>query len=389
MLCKPMTAYDLDPDVVRWNLHLLDVCTLSNDTFGNMVTQYDADLSRVEYVREGYIEPFNVENDEVIAKAYQEELSRLAKAEASGCPNLGEENLQASILAQDWLGPSKRHGDSECQPCVGHGDDWKTEDGYGRLGYSDDHIDKENVAFDYTKSQEEANDSCKWINEEAGDDMGTLFTHTYPVGNSGNGEGWLLDIADESPLDGEVGRRLNTMVPAPHVPKTNEKIPTVDEELSDHERLLERLQLYEVVEHKVQGDGNCQFRALSDQLYRSPDYHGVVRELVVKQLKSYPEMYEGYVPMAYVDYLKKISKNGEWGDHVTLQAAADSYGIKIFVITSFKDTCSIEILPHTQKSKRVIFLSFWAEVHYNSIYPEGELPPPYENEKKKKKWWNW
>ena len=58
-------------------------------------------------------------------------------------------------------------------------------------------------------------------------------------------------------------------------------------------------------------------------------------------------MYEGYVPMAYNDYLKTMKRsetlsllsvlstyicltvnywehrNGEWGDHVTLQAAAD------------------------------------------------------------------
>lgn len=28
------------------------------------------------------------------------------------------------------------------------------------------------------------------------------------------------------------------------------------------------------------------------------------------------------------------------------------YGVKIFVITSFKDTCYIEILPHVSKSSR-------------------------------------
>ncbi|KAL5569369.1 hypothetical protein UlMin_025944 [Ulmus minor] len=231
-------------------------------------------------VREGYVEPSNLENDKVIAHAYQEELSRLASIEASGRHDLDVENLQASILAQDWLGPSNRHG-----------------------------------------------------------------------------------------------RRLNEMVPVPHVPRTIEKIPSADEEISDHERLLERLQLYDLVERKVPGDGNCQFRSLSDQLYRSADHHGFVREQIVQQLRSNPEMYELYVPMAYADYLKKMSENGEWGDHVTLQAAADKYGVKIFVITSFKDTCSIEILPHIQKPNRVIFLSFWAEVHYNSIYP-GDLPTP-------------
>ncbi|XP_065617171.1 staphylococcal-like nuclease CAN1 isoform X3 [Quercus suber] len=37
----------------------------------------------------------------------------------------------------------------------------------------------------------------------------------------------------------------------------------------------------------------------------------------------------GYVPMANNDYLKKMSKSGEWGDHVTLQAAAD-WGLLAF-----------------------------------------------------------
>ncbi|KAK3232489.1 hypothetical protein Dsin_004370 [Dipteronia sinensis] len=174
-------------------------------------------------------------------------------------------------------------------------------------------------------------------------------------------------------------------------PKINGELTSSDEEMSDHQRLLKRLQLYNLVENKVQGDGNCQFSALSDQLYGSPEHHNVVREQVIIQLKSHPQIYEGYVPMAYGDYLNKMSKNGEWGDHVTLQAAADKYGVRIFVITSFKDTCCIEILPNDQKPQRVLWLSFWAEVHYNSIY-QGELPTlPNKKKKKwqnkKKKWW--
>ncbi|WVZ61365.1 hypothetical protein U9M48_011257 [Paspalum notatum var. saurae] len=148
-----------------------------------------------------------------------------------------------------------------------------------------------------------------------------------------------------------------------------------------------RLVLYGLVELKVNGDGNCQFRALSDQFYRTPEHHRFVRQQVLKQvsiLESHPEIYAGYVPMDYKEYLKKMSKSGEWGDHVTLQAAADSYGVKVFILTSFKDTCYIEILPAVEKSRRVICLSFWAEVHYNSIYPEGELPVL---ENKKKSWW--
>ncbi|XP_070676642.1 OVARIAN TUMOR DOMAIN-containing deubiquitinating enzyme 10-like isoform X4 [Malus domestica] len=189
-----------------------------------------------------------------------------------------------------------------------------------------------------------------------------------------------LELTDECSLHGEVGWGWN---PVPHIPRINGEIPSIDEATSDHQRLVDRLQLYGFVEHKVAGDGNCQFHALSDQLYQSPDNHEYVRKQVVNQLKSHPEIYEGYVPMAYDDYLEKMSKDGEWGDHVSLQAAADSYGVKIFVLTSFKDNCCIEILPNIQSSKQVIYLSFWAEVHYNSIYPQGGTTS-YENRKKKK-----
>lgn len=34
----------------------------------------------------------------------------------------------------------------------------------------------------------------------------------------------------------------------------------------------------------------------------------VIMKYFNSQLKSYPEIYEGYVPMAYIDYLEKMSK---------------------------------------------------------------------------------
>ncbi|KAM5555969.1 OVARIAN TUMOR DOMAIN-containing deubiquitinating enzyme 9 [Rosa sericea] len=364
MLYKNMANWSLDQDVVRWGLHHLLDCTLSNDCSRSTVTGYQWDSSQVECVNEGYVEPCYVENDEVLARALQEELSRLAKEEAAGVSSYGDAPLQASILAQDWLGPSSRHNGSGLENVQDAVND------FGRTMDNNDYRNQENEGDGPRRNGNgEAYENSDGEHSVDGEDL------LHP---------W--DITDEYALDGEVGRRLNQMVPVPHIPKTNEKIPTVDEEISDHQRLIERLKLYELVECKIQGDGNCQFRALSDQLYRSSEYHGLVRDQIIQQLKNHPEIYDGYVPMGYVDYIKKMSKSGEWGDHVTLQAAADSYGVKIFVITSFKDTCYIEILPHVSKSSRVICLSFWAEVHYNSIYPEGELPPP--SLMKKKHWWN-
>ncbi|KAH0470247.1 hypothetical protein IEQ34_001805 [Dendrobium chrysotoxum] len=324
-----MIMYDQDPDVLRWGLHLLQG-DLSSSAYSEATIQSDANIYQAEYRRENSvaIDCTNVENDEIIAHALQEELSQVALAEARGTSPADEEHLQASVLAQDWLGPAVRDLNS----------------------------DKEGVLVE---------------NEGMAEAVNVMELSTFSssqIENISEGQSWSLELTDDfSSLDGEVGKRLDKMVPVPHVPRINGEIPSVDEATSDHERLLERLKLYELVELKVQGDGNCQFRSLSDQFYRTTEHHKFVRQQVVDQLKSHPDIYEGYVPMAYEEYLRKMSKSGEWGDHVTLQAAADSYGVKIFVLTSFKDTCYIEIMPIDQKSKR-------------------ELPAP--ETKRKKGWWH-
>ncbi|KAL6520618.1 hypothetical protein OROMI_032178 [Orobanche minor] len=336
-----MTAYEQDPDVVRWGLNHL-FCSIPRGGSPGPFTRYDKDFSSVGYVREGYCEGYynSVENDE-IALSLQEEFSRLAVAELSGFSHRVNENQQSSTLAQDRQESSILAQDIHNQSTLSLDRDASSQ----RFGAG---------SFQEEGCNEERYSPCSSPGDKSVECEDTSC---------------LPEISDEYTLDGEVGKRLNQMVSIPHVPKVNGELTTADEEISDHQRLMGRLQLYDLVELTVSGDGNCQFRSLSDQIYRSADHHKFVRDQIVTQLKSYPEMYEGYVPMAYNEYLKKMTKNGEWGDHVTLQAAADTFGVKIFVLTSFKDTCYIEILPYDQKSNRIIFLSFWAEVHYNPIYP--------------------
>ncbi len=51
---------------------------------------------------------------------------------------------------------------------------------------------------------------------------------------------------------------------------------------------------------------------------------------------------------------------------------ADSFGLRIMVLTSFTEQSVIKIDPSRKQSERVLWLSFWAEVHYNSIYPKEQ-----------------
>ncbi|KAI4386065.1 hypothetical protein MLD38_004032 [Melastoma candidum] len=331
-----MTAYEQDSEVVRWGLQLFEGDPYTNCGYCSPITPENVDFYGGHYIVEGgyTMDCGDIESDELIARALQEELSQLAVAEAADSADEGSEHLQS--FPKTW-----NDGD-----CLG--------------GYGSGQEDAEYISH---------SSSCPSPGEEA------YCPEEWPC---------TWKIPDDYVSDGEVGKRLNQMICVPHTPKTNGEIPSVDEATLDHQRLLERLQLYGLVERKVEGDGNCQFRALSDQIYHTHEHHEFIRQEIMKQLKLCRDIYEGYVPMAYDDYLEKMAKTGEWGDHVTLQAAADLHGVRIFVITSFKDTCYIEILPNDQRSKRVIFLSFWAEVHYNSIHLEEDVPT--FKSKKKKGW---
>ncbi|MEW5303689.1 MAG: hypothetical protein WDW36_006358 [Sanguina aurantia] len=171
--------------------------------------------------------------------------------------------------------------------------------------------------------------------------------------------------------------RVATLSSVPVRPRTNPlAFPSGVHISEDRERLIGRLQFYDLVEREVQGDGNCQFRALSDQLYGSPDYHDEVRCAVLDRLKRFPAAYSPYVLSAYGAYLADMKKSGTWGDHVTLQAAADVYGMKIIVLSSFRESPVIAIEPAAARKDRILYLAFWAEVHYNSVYPGNEPPPP-------------
>ncbi|CAN6867022.1 unnamed protein product, partial [Brassica oleracea] len=227
-----------DPDAVRWGLHDLEVCTLTNAGSCRSVTRYETDgVADQGYVREGYnnnqtLTGSYVDNDAVIAQFYQDELSRVDRAEASNDPS------RTSVVEQEWP-PHPRQGEAID---ISHERDGMEDKNVARLG---------NQGEGSSPGRDDDESVCSIEIEE---------------------ESWS-----------EFGKRLNHMIPIAHVPKINGELPSEDEQVSDHQRLSQRLQLYGLVENKIQGDGNCQFRALSDQLYRSSEHHSAVREQVINQ----------------------------------------------------------------------------------------------------------
>ncbi|RWW67099.1 hypothetical protein BHE74_00025483 [Ensete ventricosum] len=128
--------------------------------------------------------------------------------------------------------------------------------------------------------------------QDEADDMEPSSSCSSPGESSYKGEEWSLELTDDfSDIEGEVGKRLNQMV----------SIPV-----------------------------NC--RCMIWLSSRS-------KEMVT-------------VRLAVELFLLSLNISNAIDLLMVLFDCLVQYGVKIFVITSFKDTCYIEILPSFQKSKR-------------------------------------
>jgi len=120
-----------------------------------------------------------------------------------------------------------------------------------------------------------------------------------------------------------------------------------EEKEKEKRRMLERFIAYGVKERPVPGDGNCQFASISDQLFDTPNYHKNVREMIVDWLYKNPNYCLGrgtYLKdflqtdrfPTWEDYCKYLSKEGSWGDHITLLAASEVFQCKIIILSSIE-----------------------------------------------------
>jgi hypothetical protein len=154
--------------------------------------------------------------------------------------------------------------------------------------------------------------------------------------------------------------------------QVNTPLPNDVEIESDHNRLKRRLQEFALVEHNVKTDGNCQYRALSFQLYENENKHEYVRKAVCEQLQKYHNTYKDYIyGESWTSFIQRMQQDGEWGDHVTLQAFADRFGTSVHLVTSYESNEFIQVNPQamfeSQMDSNPFLLGFWAEVHYNPV----------------------
>ncbi|KAJ9456548.1 hypothetical protein DIPPA_22758 [Diplonema papillatum] len=178
-------------------------------------------------------------------------------------------------------------------------------------------------------------------------------------------------------------------------PRPDDLIVPETKKKTERDILSENLEKYGFVETKVSADGNCQFRSLAWYLYGTDAKHQVVRRQVAKHMREHSTLYRDFVEgeeVGFQHFVERMSNENEWGDHLTLQAAADTFNYQIKIVTSHVDSGEgkqnggsiLVIKPRdaegnvTQASKEV-WLSFCEEAgaeHYNPVCKRRSASTP-------------
>jgi hypothetical protein len=125
----------------------------------------------------------------------------------------------------------------------------------------------------------------------------------------------------------------------------------------------------------IAGDGNCQFRAVSLQLYGSEAHHALVRHRALEYIRErraeFACFYAGVA--AFERYLTLMSRDRSWGDELTLRAITNAFGVSIHVVTSTEANWHLTYTPdrdggsEATAGRKHLFLAYVAPVHYNAF----------------------
>ncbi|KAG8384357.1 hypothetical protein BUALT_Bualt04G0109700 [Buddleja alternifolia] len=118
---------------------------------------------------------------------------------------------------------------------------------------------------------------------------------------------------------------------------------------------------------QVTADGNCFFRALSDQLEGDEDEHEKYRSMVVGFIKNNREMFEPFVEdeVPFDEYCRTMGEDGTWAGHMELQAASLVTRCNICIHRRMSPRWYIQNFD--KHEARMIHLSYHDGEHYNSV----------------------
>ena len=116
---------------------------------------------------------------------------------------------------------------------------------------------------------------------------------------------------------------------------------------------------------EMKGDGNCLFRALAHQILGDPDRHMEIRSAIVRHIQGRKEHFRAFSVDESIDSrLARMSRAGEWGDHLEIHAASELFSAKIEIFSGREK--SIVVDATSGRAKRLLRIVRRSE-HYDSV----------------------
>ncbi|KAI9004808.1 hypothetical protein CLU79DRAFT_850150 [Phycomyces nitens] len=143
--------------------------------------------------------------------------------------------------------------------------------------------------------------------------------------------------------------------------------------LDDSGDLNSQLKELQLCTKDIAGDGNCLFRALSDQYYGSDRKHKEIRQEVCRYMRDHEDDFRFFVEddRSFEDHIRFMETNGTYGGNMELVAFArlSSINIKvyqpglIYVISGFDDTDEAD----SNNEVLTLHIAYHSWEHYSSI----------------------
>ncbi|CAN0171642.1 unnamed protein product, partial [Hapterophycus canaliculatus] len=124
---------------------------------------------------------------------------------------------------------------------------------------------------------------------------------------------------------------------------------------------------------RQEGDGNCLFRAISQQIYGDPGMHGDIRRQCLDFMRKERDHYSQFVAEAFDSYVSRKEKDGVHGNNPEMQAASELFNRPIEVYVPEKGTVPINIFHGGYRSGNApIRVSYHGGNHYNAVIDPEE-----------------
>ena len=112
------------------------------------------------------------------------------------------------------------------------------------------------------------------------------------------------------------------------------------------------------------GDGNCFFRSVSHQLYRTEDRLPQIRALAIQHLINSPEHFVEYnTDQSWLQYLQSMSTLGTWAGN-SIQAVANTNNLRINIAESAPVGSICTENEIQRRNLREIYVGHLEELHY-------------------------